>query len=149
MRGEILHENVISKQTFTLFLIFSLLIVAADSTTNNSQIQCSKRCIALNCDNVGIKYGKYCGVGYSGCPGENPCDDVDACCQIHDDCVDKHGMTNIKCHQKFKRCIKKAQKSGKAGFSKDCPYDVVVHTMVQGMDMAILMSQFASPKLDL
>lgn len=58
-------------------------------------------------------------------------------------------MTNIKCHEKFKRCIKKAQKSGKAGFSKDCPYDVVVPTMIQGMDMAILMSQFASPKLEL
>ncbi|XP_021751033.1 probable phospholipase A2 homolog 1 [Chenopodium quinoa] len=149
MREKILHENVISKQTFTLFLLFSLLIVAADSAANNSKIQCSKRCIALNCDNVGIKYGKYCGVGYSGCPGEKPCDDVDACCQIHDDCVDKHGMTNIKCHEKFKRCIKKAQKSGKAGFSKDCPYNVVVHTMVQGMDMAILMSQFASSKFEL
>ena len=58
-------------------------------------------------------------------------------------------MINVKCHEKFKRCIKKAQKSGKGGFSKDCPYEIVVPTMVQGMDMAILMSQFASPKLEL
>lgn len=59
------------------------------------------------------------------------------------------GMINVKCHEKFKRCIKKVQKSGKAGFSKDCPYDVVVPTMVQGMDLAILMSQLATPKIEL
>jgi len=40
---------------------------------------------------MGIKYGKYCGVGYSGCPGEKPCDDIDACCMAHDDCVGKFG----------------------------------------------------------
>lgn len=40
---------------------------------------------------VGIRYGKYCGVGWSGCPGEKPCDDLDACCKIHDECVDKKG----------------------------------------------------------
>lgn len=40
---------------------------------------------------IGIRYGKYCGVGWSGCPGEKPCDELDACCQIHDDCVDVHG----------------------------------------------------------
>lgn len=58
-------------------------------------------------------------------------------------------MANIKCHEKFKKCIKKAQNSGKAGFSKECPYEVVVPTMVQGMDMAIMMSQFASTKFEL
>ncbi|KAL9258828.1 putative phospholipase A2 homolog 1 [Drosera capensis] len=98
---------------------------------------------------VGIRYGKYCGVGHSGCPGEKPCDDLDACCKIHDECVDKHGMTNVKCHEKFKRCIKRVQKSGKGGFSEECPYDVAVPTMVQGMGMAILMSQWANPKIEL
>ncbi|GAB2275412.1 Probable phospholipase A2 1, partial [Dionaea muscipula] len=112
-------------------------------------IGCSKNCIAVNCNNVGIRYGKYCGVGHSGCPGEKPCDNLDACCKAHDECVDKHGMTNVKCHDKFKRCIKKVQNSGKAGFSHECPYDVAVPTMVQGMDMAILMSQWANQKIDL
>ncbi|XP_057537679.1 probable phospholipase A2 homolog 1 [Amaranthus tricolor] len=139
---------IVCKNAIQVFLILSLLVVA-DSSTNDSQIQCSKSCLALNCDNVGIKYGKYCGVGYSGCPGEKPCDDVDACCRTHDECVEKNGMINVKCHEKFKRCIKKVQKSGKAGFSKDCPYDVVVPTMVQGMDLAILMSQLATPKIEL
>lgn len=59
------------------------------------------------------------------------------------------GMTNVKCHEKFKRCIKKVQKSGKAGFSRDCPVDTAVPTMQQGMDMAILFSQFGNSKLEL
>lgn len=42
---------------------------------------------------IGIRYGKYCGVGWSGCPGEKPCDDLDACCKIHDDCVEKNGTS--------------------------------------------------------
>ncbi|KAL2501043.1 Phospholipase A [Forsythia ovata] len=41
-------------------------------------------------------------------------------------------LTNIKCHEKFKRCIKKVQKSMKVGFSKNCPYDTAVPIMVQG-----------------
>ncbi|CAI0628435.1 unnamed protein product [Linum tenue] len=97
----------------------------------------------------GIRYGKYCGVGWTGCPGEKPCDEVDACCKVHDDCVGKKGMTNVKCHQKFKTCVKKVQKSGKLGFSKECPYEKVVPTMVQGMDMAIMLSQFGNANVEL
>ena len=43
---------------------------------------------------VGIRYGKFCGVGWTGCPGEKPCDDLDACCKIHDECVEKKGNFN-------------------------------------------------------
>ena len=32
-------------------------------------------------------YGKYCGIGYTGCPGEKPCDGLDACCKDHDACI--------------------------------------------------------------
>jgi hypothetical protein len=34
-----------------------------------------------------MRYGKYCGVSYTGCPGEAPCDALNACCMIHDACV--------------------------------------------------------------
>jgi len=44
-----------------------------------------------NLSAIGIRYGKYCGVGWSGCPGEKPCDDLDDCCRLHDDCVEKKG----------------------------------------------------------
>lgn len=63
--------------------------------------------------------------------------------------TDLPGMTNVKCHEKFKSCIKKVQKSGKMGFSRDCPYETAVPTMVQGMDMAILFSQIGNSKLEL
>lgn len=59
------------------------------------------------------------------------------------------GLNNIKCHEKFKSCIKKVHKSGKVGFSRDCPYETAVPTMVQGMDMAILLSQLGSSKIEL
>lgn len=35
-----------------------------------------------------LSYGKYCGINYSGCPGETPCDDLDTCCMNHDLCVE-------------------------------------------------------------
>lgn len=59
------------------------------------------------------------------------------------------GLTNIKCHEKFKSCIKKVQKSGKAGFSEECPYSTAVPIMVQGMDLAIVFSQLGNSKLEL
>ena len=90
---------------------------------------------------MGIKYGKYCGVGYSGCPGEKPCDDIDACCMAHDDCVGKFGMTHVKCHKKLKNCLTKVKKSGKVGFSKECPVSTTASTMIKGMDLAIMLSQ--------
>jgi hypothetical protein len=37
-----------------------------------------------------LRYGKYCGLLYSGCPGEKPCDGLDACCMNHDACVVKN-----------------------------------------------------------
>ncbi|GAB2222973.1 hypothetical protein Droror1_Dr00017106 [Drosera rotundifolia] len=138
-----------TRRPLDIFFVVILLVLGSPLTIDSQQVGCSTSCVAVNCNSVGIRYGKYCGVGHSGCPGEKPCDDLDACCKIHDECVDKHGMTNVKCHEKFKRCIKRVQKSGKAGFSDECPYDVAVPTMVQGMDMAILMSQWANPKIEL
>ncbi|XP_028125051.1 probable phospholipase A2 homolog 1 [Camellia sinensis] len=132
----------------TFFLLFLFLFEIAQSS-NDSQVRCSRACVAENCNTIGIRYGKYCGVGWTGCPGEKPCDDLDACCKIHDECVEKKGLISIKCHEKFKTCIKKVQKSGKLGFSTECPYDTAVPTMVQGMDMAILFSQLGGSKLEL
>ncbi|XP_062148959.1 probable phospholipase A2 homolog 1 isoform X2 [Alnus glutinosa] len=116
--------------------VFTFLTVVAECSSNNSKVTCSRTCVVMNCDNVGIRYGKYCGVGWTGCPGEKPCDDLDACCKLHDECVDKHGLANVKCHERFKSCIKKVQKSGKVGFSWECPYETAVATMVQGPEVS-------------
>ncbi|PIA64426.1 hypothetical protein AQUCO_00100123v1 [Aquilegia coerulea] len=132
-----------------LAFVFLFFVISSESHSNPSQINCSKSCVAENCNTFGIRYGKFCGVGWTGCPGQKPCDDLDACCKIHDECVEKKGMMSVKCHEKFKICIKKVQKSGKAGFSQDCSYDTAVPTMMQGMDMAILLSQMGNQKLEL
>ncbi|KAJ0265478.1 Phospholipase A2-beta [Hirschfeldia incana] len=112
--------------------------------------ECTRTCIAQNCDTLSIKYGKYCGIGHFGCPGEEPCDDLDACCMAHDNCVDSNGMTNISCHKKFKKCLSRLSKSikqsknKKVGFSKQCPYSQVIPTMNQGMDIGIMFSQLGN-----
>ena len=139
------RTRVIAALAFVFIIVFS----ESANAINDSQVKCSRICAAENCNSVGIRYGKYCGVGWSGYPGEKPCDDLDACCKIHDECVDEKGLTNIKCHEKFKRRIKKVQKSWNVGFSRNCPYDTVVPTMVQGMDMAILLSQLGDSKFEL
>ncbi|CAH2077584.1 unnamed protein product [Thlaspi arvense] len=112
----------------------------------HSQQTCSKTCIAQNCNTIGIRYGKYCGIGYYGCPGEAPCDDLDACCMTHDNCVDLKGITYVKCHKQFKRCVNKLSRSikqsngQKVGFSTQCPYSTVIPTVYNGMDYGIFFS---------
>ncbi|KAK9199547.1 hypothetical protein WN944_014739 [Citrus x changshan-huyou] len=98
------RTRVISTLAFVFIIVFS----ESAGAINDTQVKCSRTCVAENCNSVGIRYGKYCGVGWSGCPREKPCDDLDACYKIHDECVDKKGLTNIKCQEKFKRCIKKS-----------------------------------------
>ncbi|CAN8271092.1 unnamed protein product [Cochlearia groenlandica] len=112
--------------------------------------ECTRKCIAQNCNTLSIRYGKYCGIGHSGCPGEEPCDDLDACCMVHDNCVESNGMTNISCHKKFQRCVNRLSKSikqsknKKVGFSSKCPYSLVIPTVNQGMDIGILFSQLGN-----
>ncbi|KMZ61239.1 Phospholipase A(2) [Zostera marina] len=136
--GTVVCTPAITSSVF--FLLFSVVFFAHCAADQNQE-RCSRSCVAEGCDSVGIQYGKYCGVGWTGCLGEEPCDELDVCCRIHDNCVERNGMMSVKCHQKFKRCIKKVKKSGKIGFSKKCPYEIVIPTMIQGMDMAILFSQ--------
>ncbi|MQM17379.1 hypothetical protein Taro_050352 [Colocasia esculenta] len=138
-----------------MLLLFALLLSlvpsegASPSRSRQQQVPCSKSCVAENCHTVGIRYGKYCGVGWTGCPGEKPCDELDACCKVHDECVGKQGVLNVECHEKFKGCIKKVKKSGKAGFSRKCPYETAMPTMIQGMDVAILFSQLGNKNIEL
>ncbi len=54
--------------------------------------QCAKKCIARECDTANLAYGRFCGIAHTGCPGVEPCDAADACCQRHDDCVGRAGL---------------------------------------------------------
>ena len=64
-------------------------------------------------------------------------------------CYSLLGMMSVKCHEKFKNCMRKVKKAGKVGFSKKCPYEIAMATMTQGMDMAIMLSQLGSQKVEL
>ncbi|WVZ73003.1 hypothetical protein U9M48_021374 [Paspalum notatum var. saurae] len=141
------HRHRLHRAPALVAILLALVFPSASSAP--SPPPCSRSCSALNCDSVGIRYGKYCGVGWSGCDGEEPCDDLDACCRDHDRCVDIKGLMSVKCHEKFKNCMRKVKKAGKAGFSNKCPYEVAMATMAQGMDMAIMLSQLGTQKLEL
>uniref|UniRef100_A0A453IGB4 Uncharacterized protein n=1 Tax=Aegilops tauschii subsp. strangulata TaxID=200361 RepID=A0A453IGB4_AEGTS len=55
---------------------------------------CSRTCESKFCTVPPVlRYGKYCGILYSGCPGEKPCDALDACCMVHDHCVAANNST--------------------------------------------------------
>ncbi|KAL0679973.1 hypothetical protein Bca4012_007954 [Brassica carinata] len=135
-----MNGGALTRFTFSVATFLLLTIV-------RSQEPCSKTCIAQDCTTIGIRYGKYCGIGYTGCRGEPPCDSLDACCLTHDNCVDlKAGMTYVNCHKQFKRCLNKVSRSvkqsngTKVGFSTQCPYSVVIPTMYNGMDYGIFFS---------
>ncbi|KAE8778631.1 secretory phospholipase A2 [Hordeum vulgare] len=53
-----------------------------------------------------MRYGKYCGVSYTGCPGEPPCDALDACCMLHDACIQAtDDYLNMWCNQSLLDCV--------------------------------------------
>ncbi|CAD6253621.1 unnamed protein product [Miscanthus lutarioriparius] len=58
-----------------------------------------------------MRYGKYCGVSYTGCPGEAPCDAIDACCMLHDACVQAtdNDYLNLWCNQSLLDCVAAAR----------------------------------------
>lgn len=64
-------------------------------------------------------------------------------------CWNYAGLINVQCHEDFKKCAKKVKKSGKIGFSKECPFERAMPTMIQGMDVGILLSQIGVSNTDL
>ncbi|CAI0627986.1 unnamed protein product [Linum tenue] len=80
-------------------VLFSFFSTAVDGLTVGVQAidrpggvvlskECSRKCESEFCSVPPfLRYGKYCGLLYSGCPGEKPCDGLDSCCMNHDLCV--------------------------------------------------------------
>lgn len=69
----------------------------------NHMRSCSTECI---CSKAGLlPYGRYCGWGYYTCESDiKPCDPLDYCCSIHDECVTKHTELDCGCHVSLLRC---------------------------------------------
>jgi len=83
----------------------------APSSGDADDSSCSRTCESAYCTGTIeaplMRYGKYCGVSYTGCPGEAPCDALDACCMLHDACVNAtdNDYLNMWCNQSLLDCV--------------------------------------------
>ncbi|OIT25223.1 phospholipase a2-alpha [Nicotiana attenuata] len=100
--------------------------------------ECSRTCESKFCAVPPLlRYGKYCGVLYSGCPGEQPCDGLDACCMKHDLCIQRKGNNylNLECNQSFLNCVATFTKSGAPSFKGNtCSVGILNQTQLKTVD---------------
>ncbi|CAM8911009.1 unnamed protein product [Rhodiola kirilowii] len=108
--------------------------------------ECSRKCESDFCSVPPLlRYGKYCGLMYSGCPGERPCDGLDACCLSHDACVQSknNGYLSQECSQKFLSCMKSFKQSGAHSFKGNtCDTDDVIDVISVVMEAALLAGRY-------
>ncbi|KAG1334727.1 phospholipase A2-alpha [Cocos nucifera] len=110
--------------------------------TSSKQQQCSRTCESQHCNSPPfLKYGKYCGILYSGCPGEKPCDALDACCMTHDNCIQSNNndYLNVECNENLLNCIAEVRDSGKGTFKGNkCMVEEVVDVITLVIEVALL-----------
>ncbi|KAE8665391.1 Phospholipase A2-alpha [Hibiscus syriacus] len=104
--------------------------------------ECSRTCESKFCSVPPfLRYGKYCGLLYSGCPGERPCDGLDACCMKHDACVQakNNGYLSQECSQSFLNCMTNFQKAGGRCFKGNtCQVDDVIEVISVIIEAALV-----------
>ncbi|KAJ8751386.1 hypothetical protein K2173_016586 [Erythroxylum novogranatense] len=120
-------------------------VQAANSTISIGK-ECSSKCESEFCSVPPfLRYGKYCGLLYSGCPGEKPCDGLDACCMKHDACVQakNNDYLSQECSQNLINCMTKFKNSGANSFKGNtCKVDVVVDVISIVMEAALLAGRY-------
>lgn len=108
--------------------------------------ECSRKCESEFCSVPPfLRYGKYCGLLYSGCPGEKPCDGLDSCCLTHDACVQSKNNDYLsqECNQAFLNCIADFKESGRPSFKGNkCSVGEVVDVISVVIEAAILAGRF-------
>ncbi|KAM3360806.1 phospholipase A2-alpha [Capsicum galapagoense] len=121
--------------------IYALNIGIETNAGLSLEKECSRTCESKFCIVPPLlRYGKYCGIMYSGCPGEQPCDGLDACCMTHDLCIQHKGNNylNLECNQNFLDCVAKFTKSGAHSFKGNtCSVNTVVTVITDVIDAAI------------
>ena len=131
-----------------LLAVGSAVVLAAPATE-----PCASTCAHSNCEGLNIHYGTYCGVGHTGCPGVKPCDDFDACCEAHDNCVTVNSIVSTGCHSTLSSCLHKALERGSRTWIQEkqeglpaeaamCTPTQLVKTMTSGMQLASMFSLF-------
>ncbi|CAL9101673.1 Phospholipase A2 [Musa troglodytarum] len=144
-----LRLAVMILNSFLALLLFSATplhglnigVQSVNSGITASKQQCSRKCLSDNCTVPPfMKYGKYCGILYSGCPGEKPCDALDACCMVHDACVQsKHDYLSQECNENLLDCIAAVRASGKGTFKgSKCMVEEVAEVMTLVIEAALL-----------
>ncbi|XAR47980.1 Phospholipase A(2) [Bertholletia excelsa] len=107
---------------------------------------CSRKCESEFCGVPPfLRYGKYCGLLYSGCAGEKPCDGLDACCLKHDTCIQAkdNDYLSTQCSQELLNCIDRFMKSGGRSFKGNtCSVDEVTDVIVDVMKAALLAGRY-------
>ncbi|KAJ6912970.1 hypothetical protein NC651_015443 [Populus alba x Populus x berolinensis] len=127
---------------FSSFYVQALNIgvQAADSAISLGK-DCSRKCESEFCSVPPfLRYGKYCGLLYSGCPGEKPCDGLDACCMKHDACIQSKNNSYLsqECSQNFISCMSNFKTGARTFKGNKCRADEVIHVISVVMEAALL-----------
>ncbi|KAJ6742002.1 PHOSPHOLIPASE A2-like protein 2-RELATED [Salix viminalis] len=115
-------------------------VQAADSAISLGK-GCSRKCESEFCSVPPfLRYGKYCGLLYSGCPGEKPCDGLDACCMKHDSCIQakNNDYLSQECSQKFISCMNKFRTGARTFKGNKCKVNEVIDVISVVMEAALL-----------
>ncbi|KAH9726146.1 phospholipase A2-alpha [Citrus sinensis] len=130
-----------------IFLILSVSVHALNIGVQSaysaiSSKDCSRKCESDFCSVPPfLRYGKYCGLLYSGCPGEKPCDGLDACCMKHDACVQakNNDYLSQECSKNFIDCMEKFKRAGGRSFKGNtCGVEEVIDVIIVVMEAALL-----------
>ncbi|XP_065852078.1 phospholipase A2-alpha [Euphorbia lathyris] len=132
------------------FSSFSVHALNIGVQTTDSAIavskECSRKCESEFCSVPPfLRYGKYCGLLYSGCPGEKPCDGLDACCMKHDACVQakNNDYLSQECSQNFINCMTKFKNTNGVTFKGNmCQADQVIEVISIVMEAALLAGRY-------
>uniref|UniRef100_A0A0D9ZC95 phospholipase A2 n=1 Tax=Oryza glumipatula TaxID=40148 RepID=A0A0D9ZC95_9ORYZ len=101
---------------------------------------CSRTCESDHCTTPPLlRYGKYCGILYSGCPGEQPCDELDACCMHHDNCVQaKNDYLSTACNEELLECLARLREGSSTFQGNKCMIDEVIDVISLVIEAAVV-----------
>eukprot|EP01064_Diplonema_japonicum_P038969 TRINITY_DN9644_c0_g1_i1.p1 TRINITY_DN9644_c0_g1~~TRINITY_DN9644_c0_g1_i1.p1 ORF type:complete len:295 (+),score=97.19 TRINITY_DN9644_c0_g1_i1:51-887(+) len=144
---------------FVPIVVMMMVTVEGAMPRRGKDAPCATKCEARDCKNaLGLRWGKYCGMGHTGCIEQKeidgkfkpvpvePCDAYDKCCMGHDDCVGKKGMLNTGCHNDLKTCLANAIEANEKTWQETqkikptCEAKDLVATMTGGMNIANMFS---------
>ncbi|BFG14377.1 hypothetical protein CerSpe_006510 [Prunus speciosa] len=143
--GEGVRRSLAENDTAQLLSNHNMFSLPMNAKNLQSK-DCSRQCESEFCTVPPfLRYGKYCGLLYSGCPGEEPCDGLDACCMNHDACVQSknNDYLSSECSQTFLNCMAEFRNSkGKTFQGNTCHVQDVVEVITLVMEAALVAGRY-------